>query len=100
MKYILSLFCLITILSCNNSEKSSTEANKSTEYQLTSYLDINIDNLGRLPENPYVVDVEKNGKHIIVVGTLHTRDTLDSMFISIEKIFNRFKPSVAINEGG
>lgn len=100
MKYFLSFVSLVTIFSCDNSVQNSTEENKSMDYQLVSYLEINIDSLGRLPENPYIVDVEKNGKRIIIVGTLHSRDTLDPMFISIENIFNKFKPTLAINEGG
>lgn len=100
LKSFLSLFCLVTIFGCDNSVHNSSEEDGFVDYPLTSYLDIDVDSLGRLPENPYVVNVEKNGKHIIVVGTLHSRDTLDPLFISIEKLFNQFQPTVAINEGG
>ena len=67
---------------------------------MISYLDINVDSSGRLPENPYVVDLSKNNKRLIVIGTLHSKDTGNKMFADIERIFNEFLPEIAINEGG
>lgn len=96
MKKLFIIGCLISILtSCHNTNSDKTEC-----YKLISYLDINIDSTGRLPQTPYVVDLEKENKHLIVIGTLHSRDTCDEMFTEIEKIFANMEPEVAINEGG
>jgi len=80
------------LICCNNS--------KSGDYKLISYLDIKVDSLGKLPRNPYVVDLQKNNKHLIVIGTLHSRDSSNQMFNDIEKIFKSLNPEIAINEGG
>ena len=83
------------MISCRN-----YKTNKTENYELISYLDIKVDNKGNLPQVPYVIDLQKNNKHLIVVGTLHSRDTTNDMFSEIEKIFNKLKPEIAINEGG
>jgi hypothetical protein len=93
---LLVFTCLSGILvSCNNSKPNTTG-----DYQLISYLDIKVDSLGRLPKNPYVVDLQKDKKHLVVIGTLHSRDTASQMFREIEKLFLNLNPEVAINEGG
>lgn len=84
-----------TIISCQNPKNDTIE-----NYQLISYLDIKVDSMGNLPKSPYIVDLQKNSKHLIVIGTLHSRDTANKMFSEIEKIFINFKPEIAINEGG
>lgn len=75
-------------------------ANKIEEYQLISYLDIKVDSMGRLPKNPYLVDLTNKSKHLIVIGTLHSRDTSNQVFKDIEKIVGQFRPELIINEGG
>lgn len=88
-----NIFGLLT--SCNNSKPDTTE-----DYKLISYLDIKVDSMGHLPKIPYVVDLQKKRKHLIVIGTLHSRDTSNQMFTNIEIIFRNLKPEIAINEGG
>ena len=100
MKNIIKILLIYVILlniviSCKNSIPDKTE-----DYKLISYLDIKVDSLGKLPTNPYVVDLHKNSKYLIVIGTLHSRDTTNQMFTDIEKIFINFKQEVVINEGG
>ncbi len=83
MTKILIIIALINVLTnCNNSNYGEKD-----EYTLISYLDIKIDSSGRLPKVPYVVNLEKGKKHLIVIGTLHSRDTSNQMFKDIEKIF-------------
>lgn len=90
---LIVLFSFIT--SCINSKSDKTE-----DYKLISYLDIKVDSKGNPPNNPYVIDINKNNKRLIVIGTLHSRDTTNNMFSEIENIFNNLKPDIAINEGG
>ena len=65
-----------------------------------SYLEINVDSLGNLPTNPYIVRLENKRKQLVVIGTQHTRDTLSPVFTEIEKSFKNWQPGVVINEGG
>ncbi len=95
MKFLIFVFFSGILTSCNNFKTDTKE-----DYKLISYLDIKVDSLGKLPTNPYVVDLQKNSKHLIVIGTLHSRDTNNRMFVDIEKIFINLKPEIAINEGG
>lgn len=92
---------IILILSCFLlTDCNSNKINKIEDYKLNSYLDIKVDSAGRLPENPYIVDLTSKNKHLIVIGTLHSVDTTNKMFADIEKIFYQFKPEIIINEGG
>jgi hypothetical protein len=95
MKFLIFVTLINILTSCNNAKSEKTE-----NYNLISYLDINIDSSGNLPKTPYIVDIQTDKKHLIVIGTLHSRDTNNLMFSDIEKIFITFKPDVAINEGG
>ncbi|OFX49474.1 MAG: hypothetical protein A2046_06815 [Bacteroidetes bacterium GWA2_30_7] len=94
MKHFVFLI-LVIIIGCQISENE-----KIKSYKLISYLDIKVDSLGNLPQSPYIVDLQNNKKHLIVIGTLHSRDTSNKMFTEIEKVFTNFKPDIAINEGG
>ena len=95
MKFLIFVSIIGIIAGCNSSQPVRTE-----DYKFISYLEIKVDSMGKLPEIPYVVDLHKGNKHLIVIGTLHSRDTNNLMFAEIEKIFKTFKPEVAINEGG
>src|ERR1035437_4912123 len=95
IRFLIFAFFFGVITSCKNSNSGTTE-----KFKLISYLDIKVDSLGHLPKNPYIVDLHKNSKHLIVIGTLHSRDTANQLFADIERIFKDLKPEVAINEGG
>jgi hypothetical protein len=95
IKTLIFVALLCGLTGCNSSHTTTT-----VDYKLISYLDIKVDSLGHLPKDPYVVDLQKNKKHLIVIGTLHSRDTSNQMFADIEKIFKLLNPEVAINEGG
>ncbi len=88
------IFCYILLTECN------PKTNKLENYRLISYLDIKVDSVGHLPKNPYVVDLANKNKHLIVIGTLHSRDTSNKIFKDIERIFEQFHPELIINEGG
>ncbi len=94
-KFLTFMFFFSILTSCKNSNPKTTE-----NYNLISYLDIKVDSKGNLPKVPYIIDLHKNKKHLIVIGTLHSRDTTNNMFVEIGKIFADFQPEVAINEGG
>lgn len=86
------LIIFMTIFSC--------ETKPNDDYKLVSYLDIKVDSLGKMPRNPYILTFKKRNKELLVIGTMHSRDTLNPMFDSIERLFYEFKPEVIINEGG
>lgn len=56
--------------------------------------------MGHLPTNPYVLKLKNGDKEMLVIGTQHSRDTLNKMFKDIEKLFYEFNPQLIINEGG
>jgi hypothetical protein len=70
------------------------------KYDLKSYLEIEVDSLGNLPSDPYIVTVKNGKKELTVIGVMHSCDTLNPSFATIEKVFNSFHPNVVINEGG
>jgi len=75
-------------------------AQDQKKYPIVSYLDIKVDSMGNLPENPYVLILKNKTKQLTVVGTQHSRDTASSMFTIIENDFDELKPEIIINEGG
>lgn len=95
IKFLIFIPLIAMLTSCNNSKP-----NKAENYKLISYLNIKVDSLGKLPQIPYVVNLQKGSKHLIAIGTLHSRDTNNVMFTEIEKMFINLKPEIAINEGG
>jgi hypothetical protein len=94
ISFIAGIFLIIfaTIFSC--------KTKPNDDYKLISYLDIKVDSLGNLPRNPYILTFNKGDKELLIIGTQHSRDTLNPMFDSIENLFNKFKPEILINEGG
>lgn len=91
-KYLVIILVVLNLISCIN--------NKQVDYQLISYLDIDVDSLGHLPTNPYILKFQKDNKNLLVIGTEHSTDTTDQMFKKIEELFYNFNPEVIINEGG
>lgn len=77
-----------------------TNITQAQQYKLISYLDIRVDSMGNLPQNPYVINLKNGKKQLLVIGTQHTRDPLHPMFKVIENAFKDFKPQILIHEGG
>ncbi len=75
---------------------------KSTlrDYAFKSYLEIELDKQGRMPMNPYPVEVKRGKNELCVLGVMHSQDTTNMMFAKIEEEFNRFNPEIVIHEGG
>jgi hypothetical protein len=72
-------------------------------YPTVSYLDIKLDSQRRLPSNPYILEFKKGKKHIVFCGVNHltdNSDTLNPLYLNIEKKFFAVRPDVAVNEGG
>lgn len=86
------LAVVMAYIGCSNEQERG--------YEVISYLDINVDSLGNLPVNPYMLQIQNGEKSLLVIGTQHSRDTLHPMFDTIEQAFFRFKPEIVINEGG
>ena len=70
------------------------------KYPTISYLDIKVDRVGNLPQNPYLPMLNKKTRQLNVIGTQHGFDTTGTMFTIIEDVFNKLKPEIIINEGG
>ncbi len=49
---------------------------------------------------PYILDYEKQDKHLLVYGCHHSFAPDDTMLIDIENKFERLNPDLALNEGG
>jgi hypothetical protein len=72
-------------------------------YPTISYLDIKLDTFRRLPTNPYILEFKSGKKHLVFCGVNHltdNSDTLNPLFLGIEKKFFQAKPQVSVNEGG
>lgn len=100
---LLLLFC-VAIIGCNNKPSTGTAANEiQKRYPTVSYLDIKLDESGRLPQNPYVLEFRNGKKQLVFCGVNHLTDNADienPMFAKIEQKFFDFAPDVAVNEGG
>lgn len=90
------LLCASYILVLNGFSQDSARS----LYPTISYLKINVDSLGNLPTNPYIIKTQHGRKSLTVIGTQHTRDTLSPVFTAIEKAFEELRPEVVINEAG
>ena len=93
--FIIISWIFTLLYSCDRPDHTQNE-----DYPLISYLDIAVDNMGNLPETPYVIDLANNGKRLVVIGTQHSRDSLNPMYKEMEQIFYDVEPEVIINEGG
>lgn len=49
---------------------------------------------------PYIVDLHRSNKHLIVVGISHTYDNNNPQIAALKKLYLNFKPDITINEGG
>ncbi len=100
---LLLLFCL-AVVGCNNKPSTRNAANENQKpYPTISYLDIKLDESGRLPQNPYVLEFRNGKKQLVFCGVNHLTDNADienPMFAKIEQKFFDFAPDVAVNEGG
>ena len=93
--FMLAWWIFILLCSCSKADRTQNE-----DYPLISYLDIAVDSMGNLPETPYVIDLANNGRRLIIIGTQHSRDSLNPMYQEMEQIFYDVEPEVIINEGG
>src|SRR5262245_10856200 len=48
---------------------------------------------------PYLVEVERDGSYLSLLGGLHSTDPADPMFGHIEEVFSRLSPVFALHEG-
>src|SRR5207237_951711 len=48
---------------------------------------------------PYLVEVERDGSHLALLGGLHSSDPANPMFVRIEAAFSRLSPMFALHEG-
>lgn len=63
-----------------------------------SYLALPLDASGKPPVIPHVWELEAHGKHVVVVGTIHSRNPRSPMFDRIEAIFQRVRPQLVLHE--
>lgn len=89
------LLALLPLMQCTHRNTGQKEP-----YPVKSYLGLPVDSIGNPPANPYVIRLKEQGKELWVVGILHSRDTLNPAFDSLENMFRAFKPDLVMNEGG
>jgi hypothetical protein len=100
-KKLLSIF-FIAFFICF-SPKMALLGQSKTAFPTVSYLDIKLDSQRQLPSNPYILEFKNGKKHIVFCGVNHltdNSDTLNPMYLGIEKKFFEIRPDVAVNEGG
>ena len=96
-------FTYLTVFLILFTVKTTVVAQSQAVYPTVSYLDIKLDSQRRLPSNPYILEFKKGKKHIVFCGVNHltdNSDTLNPMYLGIEKKFFEIRPDVAVNEGG
>lgn len=55
--------------------------------------------LGGISNFPYVWERQRDGKHLIVIGTRHSRDPRSPMYDRIQALVERMRPDVILHEG-
>lgn len=80
----------------------ATVSSPTDEAEPISYLDLPLDSLGHPLASPYVWpyvwERQLSDDHIVVLGTLHTRDPQDSQYQVIESAFARVRPTLVLHE--
>ena len=105
MKNILTFLFVSTVFcGCNTDQQTKNISIDSVKiYPTVSYLNIKLNEAGRLPTNPYILTFENGDKKIVFCGVNHLTDDGDidnPLFLRIEQKFFECKPNIAINEGG
>jgi hypothetical protein len=104
MNKIITLVILALVVACKTAQPIlKTVNNPNSVYPTISYLAIKLDTFRRLPTNPYIFEFKNGKKHLVFCGVNHltdNSDTLNPMFLGIEKKFFQFKPQISVNEGG
>lgn len=98
-KLVCISFLLLIIIGAQSCS-SSNKINQSQAYEFVSYLEIDIDERGNLPEVPYVLNIKNNNKELLVIGVMHSQDSTNIMFKEIENLYAAFQADLVINEGG
>ncbi|MBC8490036.1 MAG: hypothetical protein H8D45_28805, partial [Bacteroidetes bacterium] len=92
IKYFFFLIGGILVSQCINPvDKEINEKPHILTFEETEELDFNI---------PYILDLQKGNKHLVVYGCLHSFNPDDSMFLDIENRFTGLSPDFSLNEGG
>jgi hypothetical protein len=100
----LPIFFFTLLIACKTPQSLAKITNtKPSTYPTISYLAIKLDTLRRLPTNPYILEFKNGKKHIVFCGVNHLtdkNDTLNALYMEIEKKFFQFRPNISVNEGG
>lgn len=92
IRHFLFLISGILVSQCINPEnKEINEKPQILTFEETEELDFEI---------PYILDLQKGNKHLVVYGCLHSFNPDDSMFFDIENRFISLSPDFTLNEGG
>jgi hypothetical protein len=100
----LPIFFFTLLIACKTPQSLAKITNtKPSAYPTISYLAIKLDTLRLLPTNPYILEFKNGKKHIVFCGVNHLtdkNDTLNALYMEIEKKFFQFRPNISVNEGG
>ena len=101
---LILIFISVLFIGCNDSKIGKRIISDTTPiYPTVSYLDIKLDSVNKIHENPYIMEFKNGNKKVVFCGVAHLTDDSDIenlMFKKIEEKFFDFKPDIAVNEGG
>lgn len=75
----------------------------ATAQQAYQYPTIDYLTVGKIASTlgpPYIIDLRKDEKQLVLIGCSHTRDTTSKEFDVIALYFQSLQPQIAFNEGG
>jgi len=75
-------------------KRAPADVDRPASAKARSYLE-----LPRLANYPYVWERQRSGKHLIVIGTRHSRDPHSSIYDRIQALVERMRPDVILHEG-
>ncbi len=94
--FLMTILTITFIISCNYSGNNKKEIEKEEIPHILNFTELEKKDY-RLP---YILDLQKGDKRLIVYGCMHTFNPEDSMLVDIENRFLSLQPDFAFNEGG
>jgi hypothetical protein len=94
--FLIKILTITFIISCNDSGNNKKEIEKEEIPHILNFTELEKKDY----KLPYILDLQKGDKRLIVYGCKHTFNPEDSMLVDIENRFLNLQPDFAFNEGG
>ena len=94
--FLITILAVTFIISCKGSGNNKKQTEKEEIPHILSFTELEKKDY----KLPYILDLQKANKHLIVYGCEHTFNPEDSMLVDIENRFLNLQPDFAFNEGG